>query len=62
MNKCYESWIKYKESMKPSGLCSKCKWINKCGVDTQTMAKVIQCVYKAEFEKGDIKVRLGKKH
>ena len=46
--------------MKPSGLCTKCKWVNKCEVDTHTMAKVIQCVYKADFEKNDKKVRSSK--
>lgn len=38
--------------MKPSGLCSKCEFVNVCNVDSQTHAKVIQCVYANEFAKG----------
>jgi hypothetical protein len=50
-NKCYQSWIKYKESMKPSGLCTKCPYVNECKVDTQSNAKLIQCVYRVDFGK-----------
>lgn len=50
--------IHYKKGidLKPSGLCSKCRYINKCVVDTQTMAKVIECVYRQDFDKKDITI------
>lgn len=46
--------------MKPSGLCSKCEFINVCNVDSQTHAKVIQCVYRQDFEGKGITIKSGK--
>lgn len=46
--------------MKPSGLCSKCEFVNVCNVDSQTHAKVIQCVYRQDFEGKGITIKSGK--
>lgn len=42
--------------MKPSGKCTTCKFVNRCNVDTQTRAKVIECPYQRDFLENDSKV------
>jgi hypothetical protein len=39
--------------MKPFGKCGSCKYRNRCEVETQTNAKVIECVYQDFFKKTD---------
>lgn len=39
--------------MKPFGKCGSCKFRDRCVVETQTMAKVIECVYQDFFKKTD---------
>lgn len=41
--------------MKPFGKCGNCKYRSKCIVVTETMAKVVECPYQADFKKSDVR-------
>ena len=45
--------------MKPFGLCGRCEY--ECGVETETNARVIHCVYRADFEKAGGYIKKRKK-
>jgi len=47
--------------MKPFGICARCEYSKDCVVETETNARVIHCVYRAEFMKGDVHIGKGKK-